>query len=129
MNSLEYITVLKNAVLPFLRKFRRQKLIFQQDNASCHKSAETKRFFQQEKIATIDWPPCSPDLNPVENLWGMIVRDVYAGNKQYDIVDELKNAITASWNSIAANVLKSLSESMKNRLFQVINRSGGRTDY
>ena len=112
MNSSEHITMLKNSLLVFLKKFQRKKLIF-----------------QQEKIAILDWLLCSFYLSPVENHWGMIISDNYARNKQYDSVEQLKNAISISWNSIAANILSKLSKTMKNCLFQEVNCLQESTNY
>jgi hypothetical protein len=39
----------------------------------------------------IDHPPVSPDLNPIENLWGIIVRNVYKDGRQYKAVNELSS--------------------------------------
>jgi hypothetical protein len=36
----------------------------------------------------------------MENLWSKLVRIVYAEGKQYNCVNELKNAIFDAWNSI-----------------------------
>ena len=40
-----------------------------QDNAPCHKSFRTQAFMAQKRIVCMDWPPYSPDLNAIENLW------------------------------------------------------------
>ena len=50
-------------------------------------------WFQQQGINVLLWPSRSPDLNPIENVWGILVRDVYADNRQYQTVEELKTAI------------------------------------
>jgi transposase len=40
------------------------------DNASYHKSERLLKLFHSYKISLIFLPPYSPDLNPIENLWG-----------------------------------------------------------
>ena len=78
MNNLNYVTVPKNVLLPFFKKFRQKILTFLLENVSWYQNDETKRFFQQKKVSTLDWILCSPDLTPVQNLWEMIVRDIHA---------------------------------------------------
>ena len=42
------------------------------DNASYHKSERLLRLFLKHKISIVYLPPYSPDLSPIENLWGTI---------------------------------------------------------
>ena len=42
------------------------------DNASYHKSEDLLKLFHSHKISLIYLPPYSPDLNPIEKLWGTI---------------------------------------------------------
>jgi len=123
------LQILRDKLLPWIRFGRRIPFVYQQDNASIHKSRETSAWFASEGINILPWPACSPDLNPMENLWGIIVRRLYAENRQFATVDDLKNAIEEAWNGTEFEVLEHLVESMKNRVFQVIQRSGHVTDY
>ena len=53
-------------------------LIFQQDNASCHKSIESLEIieilFGKDKIW---WPANSPDLSPIETVWSILKQELY----------------------------------------------------
>lgn len=129
MDSVAYQTVLKSNLLPYMRRFRRCKRIFQQDNAAVHSSSSTKQWFAANKIDVLDWPACSPDLNPMENVWGLLVREIYENNLNYSTVDELKKAIIKTWKNLNKTTLKNLSQSMGNRIFEVIRRNGRQINY
>lgn len=47
------------------------KWLFMQDGAPCHTSFTTTQMFYNKKVCLLPgWPPNSPDLNPIEMLWG-----------------------------------------------------------
>ena len=127
--SKGYQDILEANLLPYIGRFPSVKFVFQQDNASIHASKSTKKWIAQQKVDLMDWPSRSPDLNPIENLWGILVRDVYADCRQFNSVDELKKAILDAWSRISVEVLKKLVDSMKNRIFSTIQLSGCCTKY
>jgi hypothetical protein len=59
-----YIEVL-DAMLP--RNYN-DDLYFMQDNAPIHMANKVKKWFEDNGIDTSDWPPYSPDLNPIEHV-------------------------------------------------------------
>jgi hypothetical protein len=38
--------------------------------------AQFIRFFASEQYADIDWPSRSPDMNPIENIWGIVAKEI-----------------------------------------------------
>ncbi len=68
MNAERYIKVLEQHMLP-----SRQRL-FQQDNAKRHTVAITTAWICSRRVWLLNWPACSPDLSPIENIWRIIKR-------------------------------------------------------
>lgn len=129
MNSSDYQNVLSVNLLPFMRRHARARYTFQQDNAAIHASTSTKAWFASHGVDVMEWPACSPDMNPIENVWGIIVRRIYRNGKQYHSMQELKDAILAEWQNLDVPLLKNLVDSMPNRVFSVIAKSGNPIDY
>ena len=86
-------------------------------------------FFSDKNVVLMDWPALSPDLYPIENLWGIVARQVYGQGKQYDSKVFLTGAIMKSWSKIDDQTVKSLIGSMKNCCIEVIAAKGGKTKY
>lgn len=123
MNSKNYIDMLEDIFIPFSEDFMPDEMIFMQDNASIHVSRETKQWFEQKNIELLKWPARSPDLNPIENLWGIMAREVYGGGKQYQTIQELEVAVRNCWRNIRLPLLEKLINSMPGRLFELVRRN------
>uniref|UniRef100_A0AC34RR90 Tc1-like transposase DDE domain-containing protein n=1 Tax=Panagrolaimus sp. JU765 TaxID=591449 RepID=A0AC34RR90_9BILA len=95
-----------------------------QDNTTIHASSNTMNWFQRNQINVIKWPTRSPDLNPMENLWGILVRRVYANNRHYNEVNELKTAILRAWLSVDGSILDNHVLSMPKRIADVLEAGG-----
>lgn len=129
MTSQDYIQLLEISLIEHGETLMRENFIFQQDNASIHCAKATKQWLRERNVEVLDWPACSPDLNPIENLWGIISRKVYENGKQFESIIALKNRIREVWVDLTLEVLKTLVDSMPDRIFDVVRNNGGVTKY
>ena len=125
----DYINLLSTHLLAQAQQVGGPNWMFQHDNASIHTAKNTLEWLKANNISTLDWAPRSPDMNPVENVWSLLVSEVYAGGKQYETVEDLKTSLLKAWNEIAMDSLSSLFESMPNRVTELLIENGGRTNY
>ncbi len=68
-----YQEILEHFMLPSGDKlYGDADFIFQQDLAPAHTTKGTKSWFNDHGVTVLDWPANSPDLNPIQNLWGIV---------------------------------------------------------
>ena len=72
--ALGYEEILFDHLAPFLEVHGRSSFIYQQDNAPIHNAKGMRGFLDREGIEVFGWRAKSPDLNPIENLWGRMKR-------------------------------------------------------
>ncbi|KKO74246.1 hypothetical protein AAJ76_940001021 [Vairimorpha ceranae] len=65
----------------------------------------------------MDWPPLSPNLNLIGNLWANMSRMIYRDGKQYNNIQDLHSAILVAWPSITPeNLLKYVNGMQKHMI-------------
>ena len=77
----------------------------------------------------MDWPPKSPDLNPIENLWSQLKRKMSKRVTNDTTLDDLAVLLVEEWNGLDQNFIRRLIESMRRRCQATIDANGGHTKY
>ena len=128
MNSDEYKSILNNGLISFLaeKNIDPIEIIFQHDNASCHKTKKITEHLHFNQLKTLFWPPNSPDLNPIENIWDYLNKQVRKHKKIFLNENELWEVIQEKWYSIPAEIVSKHFISMTKRL-QVLKRNNFET--
>ena len=117
-DSDRYIQILKDECAAGAWRSNR---VLMQDGATWHTSRKVCEWRQTTGVRIETIPPNSPDLNPIENLWGLLTYRVYLGNRIYKDVAQLKAALCVEWDKIRKDVAarKALLESYADRVERV----------
>jgi DDE superfamily endonuclease/Transposase len=123
-----------------LRNLLRPGDIFMLDNARVHTARRTRNFLhllQQEIPFTImDWPPYSPDLNPIENIWKLLKQGIYDKYPELQTAPDTEEtrlfiirAAQEVWGELQVEILNNLSDTMPHRVDALIDADGWYTSY
>jgi len=94
------------------------------DNAPAHSAKSTKRFLDRKGICRCkNWPPHSPDLMPIENMWALVKREVY--RQPHISQDELWVAVQAAWAVVPDSTCRNLMHSVPQRQQRCLELDGG----
>ncbi|GFT95989.1 transposable element Tcb2 transposase [Trichonephila clavipes] len=95
-------------LLPHVRLFRGavgDKFVFMDDNATCHRTLAVQDCLDSEGIQRLVWPARSPDLNPIENVWDALGRQVAGRNYPPTNKNTLIRALTEEWDKLPQQLL------------------------
>ena len=71
-SARSYVQALKEGLMPIYKPLD----IYQMDNAPIHALNLIKEWLETHNVQTLDFPPYSPNLNPIEHLWLALKRKV-----------------------------------------------------
>ena len=128
LNALGYIDILGDYAVPSAHLLGYgDNFIYQDDGAPCHRAKIVNEWKEENNFQCLDWPPQSPDLNPIENLWRDIKVDLR--NMRSHNLRELEANVKACWDRVTAMQCRKLVRSMPRRIQAVLKANGGHTKY
>ena len=126
LNTEKYTEILSNSLDELREISKSDWIVLQMDNCRVHWSLEALQFYKDNEITVIDWPPYSPDLNPIENLWGFIKAKL--GSKKY-LKSQLSSKIISIWEALSDDQIKNYCTSIYDRIGEWIENNGKMTSY
>ena len=122
VNALEYRKIMEKSEM--FSDLRDKDYLFMQDGAPAHTSNLTSLFLQKRCSFIKCWPSNSPDLNPIEHLWGAMKKVIQARIGEINNKDDLLRIVNETWDNFPQESINSLVRSFECRLRMVIDNNG-----
>ena len=111
-------------------------LIFMHDNAPIHTARSVTQWFTDMAIPITDWPPFSPDLNPIEHIQWHLKKKVIelhpeleGSGRGEDAIEALQNALIKAQDTLPNSLFEQVADSMPYRVAACIKAKGYHTKY
>jgi hypothetical protein len=130
LNSEKYINILDDNLWPVIAQhFPTSRYIFQEDNAHAMCLGRTNQWKTENDTPTLEWPPQSPDLNIIGNVWNVIKTKVQRRIDDIRNAEDLKTVVAEIWTSLQLHYIRGLYDSLPRRLRVVLRARGNITKY
>ena len=102
-------------------------LYFQQDNAPCHVGKKCKNFIDANFENRLEfWPPNSPDLSPIEELWAIVEEKL--NHYSFTSLESMTRKLLWIWNRIPRTICRNLVDSFDKKLELLGKKRGERVN-
>ncbi|GFW00911.1 transposable element Tcb2 transposase [Trichonephila clavipes] len=103
--------ILRPTVVPYAAAIG-DNFILMDYNCRPHRANLVEYFFFEEGIVRMEWPACSPDMNPIEHVWDVLGRRVAGRQPLPQTLQRLESALLEEWDIIPELVINNLIDSM-----------------
>jgi len=117
---------LQRVVVPTMEALRAEGRtpVFMQDGARAHTANTNLTYLSSKDIFPLQWPARSPDLNPIENFWAHVQREVSIRGPTDE--NELRAFVLRVWNDIPQSAVDAYVLSFQQRLKECVRMQGER---
>ena len=126
LNGKGYADIMRTIIPEATRDiFKKRKWFIVQDAVPLHFTADVMQVLSDAGVTVIpksEWPPNSPDLNPIENVWSILKSRVAERNPATKA--ELVKTIIEEWTNIPQKIIQNTIKSLTPRLQKVKQNNG-----
>lgn len=127
LTSQLYTDILEGYLLPTAEVLYPDGWVFQQDNDPKHRARHSQDWLNRQNVTVLPWPSYSPDLNPIENVWGLMKN--HLAKTGFRNIEQLQVEAEQYWMSLSHNYLQRLTGSMNTRIQTCLENLGSVTGY
>jgi len=122
MTAADYVGILENHLLPYIDQVVTpgKEIVCMHDNGPIHTAKVVRECFAHHRIILLDWPARSPDVNPIENIFGFITNDWDKNGERNP--QQLQAHVEEVWRAITPAFCANLCNSMPRRLEEINKR-------
>ena len=133
INAAYYCNTLLPALIEDCDALLDDNFLFQQDGAPAHTTQQTQNWLavhSPDFIGKDEWPPNSPDLNPMDySIWGMMLSSYEQLAPKPTSKAELRTALQAIWDSLPQDSIDRAVLGMRKRLRACVEAEGGHFEH
>ena len=107
--------------------------LFQQDGAPAHTSKQAQDWLEHhcpEFVNKDEWPPNSPDLNPLDfSVWGVMLDKYDKHSPKPKTTAELKIVLQQIWDSLSQEFIQKTVLAFRKRVQACVRSNGGHFEH
>ena len=112
---------------------KKRSRLFVQDNCPIQNCAKARKALKRVRAKLFHIPARSCDLNPIENVFNLVKRELkrqaLKNNITYESFEQFTQRVKYTLHAVSATTVDNIISSMNNRLNLIVKKKGKRTKY
>ena len=131
INSAKYVLILHEGLLAIMSSGKMNKVnsLFMEDGVPCHSARATQLWLSRNEKNKLTWSSQSPNMNPIENLWSILDRNLRKKKMKPSSKPELLALLRQTWQEIPQDDIRQLINGLPRRVLALKTAKGMSTKF